>query len=130
MPLFIRKPVEHEVVEAEYIGPGAQAHIQGSRPARPGEWVVTNHSTGEQKLMSDDDFKAMYQEVPVPSSLAPQPVDTTPNPMPHSDELSPEPVLLSMPVDPVPVGDVIEAAEAAPDDAEPEEVLDQARKKK
>jgi hypothetical protein len=70
----MRRPVAPEIVEAEQIGPGAQSHPQGARPAKPGEWVVTNHATATQSTMSNEDFMRDFMPLSVPAHvLAPEP---------------------------------------------------------
>lgn len=72
--LYMRKPVTPEIVEAEYISEGAQHHPQGARPARPGEWVLTNHTTGQQQTLTNEEFQRDYVALTVPAHmLAPTP---------------------------------------------------------
>lgn len=70
----MRRPTQPEIVEAEQVGPGAQAHPQGTRPSRPGEWVVTNHATAQTQTLSNDEFVRDYVPLAMPAHiLAPQP---------------------------------------------------------
>lgn len=69
MPMFMRKPVTPEIVEAEQLGPGAQAHPQGARPARPGDWVLINHATSAQAVLTNEEFVRDYVPLALPAHL-------------------------------------------------------------
>ncbi len=91
--LFIRRPSNPEIVEAEQTGPGANVHPgQGQRPPRVGDWVVTNPARGEVLVMTDEEFRAQYDAAP----LAEEP---PPPPPPEEPEPEPEPVEPPAPAD-------------------------------
>lgn len=71
MPLFIRRPQQAQIVEAEQVGAGSQAHPQGARPARPGDWLVTDHATAQQMVLTPEEFAAQYEVAPIPQHLVP-----------------------------------------------------------
>lgn len=73
MAYFIRRPVSHEIVDAELMVSGAQSHPQGVRPPKPGEWIVTNPTDGSIRVMSGEEFNALYEPLSVPGNVVPQP---------------------------------------------------------
>lgn len=66
MPLFIKRPTSPQVVEAVQLPPGAQASPTRGRPPRPGDWFITDHSSGESFAMSTDEFNVAYEPLAVP----------------------------------------------------------------
>lgn len=97
MPFFIRRPSQAQIIEAEMLTAGAQAHPQGSRSARPGEWIVTDHAAQRQFVMTDAEFQAQYEPLAVPQGAF-QP--TQPQPEPGQPERSPEEIDTTPPVEP------------------------------
>lgn len=69
MPLFIKRPTSVQVFEAIQLPAGAQATVSRGRPPRPGDYFVTDHSSGETFAMTPDEFTAMYEPLSVPSSV-------------------------------------------------------------
>jgi hypothetical protein len=68
MGMYMRRPVQPEIVEAEQVGAGSQ-NSTGGRAARPGEWVLTNHLTGVIRVMSNEDFQRDFVTLAIPSHL-------------------------------------------------------------
>lgn len=74
MPLYMRRPNTPDIVEAEQVGAGAHTYPgQGLRAPRPGDWVVTNHATGETSVLTNEEFSAQYQAAAIPQQLLAQP---------------------------------------------------------
>lgn len=70
MPLYIRRPVSAEIVEATQVQPGSHVHPgQGMRPPRPGDWLIENHSTGQVTVLTNEEFVAQYELAPIPSHM-------------------------------------------------------------
>lgn len=65
MAKYVGRPVPLQEVEAEQVGIGAQSHPQGTRSARPGEWVVTDLNTRQVYIFSNEEFLKTY-EGPLP----------------------------------------------------------------
>jgi hypothetical protein len=69
MPLFVKRPVSAQVVEAVQMPAGAQASPTRGRPPRPGDYLVTDHTTGESFSMSPEEFSAAYEPLAVPATV-------------------------------------------------------------
>jgi outer membrane biosynthesis protein TonB len=93
MPLFTRRLMTPDTVEAEQIGPGGHASPpQGQRPPRVGDWMVFLHGSGQMQVLSDEDFRAQFEPL---VEAAPEPAPEPPPPEPEPEpipEPAPEPV--------------------------------------
>jgi hypothetical protein len=93
-PMFMRRPTSPEIVEAEQVLPNSQ-NSTGGRPARPGEWVVTNHTEGTTRVIPNEEFTREFMALGIPSHiLAPNPampsVGPEPPPVPEAAVAEPE----------------------------------------
>lgn len=69
MPLFIRRPVNAQVFEAQVLQPGAQATVSQGRPPRPGDYVVTDHQSGATFALTADEFNTQFEPLNVPGHI-------------------------------------------------------------
>lgn len=73
MPLYMSRPLDVSIVEAEVLGAGAQAHPTEGRPGRPGDYLITDHAQGKTYVLTPEEFTQRFQPMAIPSHmLAPQ----------------------------------------------------------